>query len=164
MSWIGDYFDKLKEGGIGDFLTKGGFLSPLFAGDKPEPPDIEAERFKYDNKWIEEWVKGAETDVTQQAQEFLEKAMTGIHRGEHARGLTGTGWAGGKGTEAANISAEQLTSALANIKGTAAGMEHTGILQGMEMYGDEYQEYLKALYQDQEDWTSQMMSMIPAFV
>jgi len=132
-------------------------------GGEPKPPDIGAERFGYDNKWIEDWTQAATTDVTRQSEQFLQKAMQGIHGAEHARGLTeGGGWAGGKGTEAAEFGAENLATALANIKSRAAGMEHAGMMQGQELYGKEYQDYLNRLYQDQEDWVASIMNLIPS--
>ena len=148
--------------GIAWWLAKQvGKHTGLWGGD-PKPPDIEAERFQYDNKWIEDWVSGATTDVTRQTEQWLQKAMTGIHGAEHTRGLTeGGGWAGAKGTESAGFGAENLATALANIKAQAAGMEHTGMLQSQQMYADEYQKYLDQLYQDQEDWIAQIMQYIP---
>lgn len=147
------------------FIAEAGYgLGKKFGlwGSKPEAPDIGAERFQYDNKWIEDWTQGATADVTRQSEQFLEKAMQGIHGAEHARGLTGTGWAGGKGTEAAEFGAENLATALANIKAKAAGMEHQGMMQGQQMYADEYQRYLNRMYQDQEDWIASMFSLIPS--
>jgi len=132
-------------------------------GGKPREPDIGAERFQYDNKWIEDWTQAATTDVTRQSEQFLQKAMQGIHGAEHARGLTeGGGWAGGKGTEAAEFGAENLATALANIKARAAGMEHQGMMQSQQMYADEYQQYLNRMYQDQDDWIASMFSLIPS--
>lgn len=132
-------------------------------GSKAKPPDEDAKRFQYDNKFIEDWTQSATTDVTRQSEQFLQKAMQGIHGAEHARGLTeGGGWAGGKGTEAAEFGAENLATALANIKLQAAGMEHAGMMQGQQLYAGEYQRYLDQLYQDQDDWIAQMFSLIPS--
>jgi len=134
-----------------------------WGGGEQRPPDPKAERFQYDNKWIEDWTQSATADVTRQSEQFLQKSMQGIHGAEHARGLTeGGGWAGGKGTEAAEFSAENLATMLAKIKAQAAGMEHEGMMRGMDLYGEEYQAYQDRLYQDQEDWIASMFSLIPS--
>ena len=132
-----------------------------WGGDKPRPPDINAERFQYDNKWLEDWTKSAKKSATVNAERFLGDAMKGINRSAGTRGLYGTGYVEGAGGGAAELSAEKLANMIAEIEGQAAGMEHTGMMQGQQLYADEYQKYLDQMYQDQDDWIAQMFSLIP---
>lgn len=145
---------------IGKWLMGGG------RGDKAQPPDIGAPQYQMDMEWIKDWMEKGETGIRGETTRWLENAMRGYRKESSGRGWTPatTGAYAGFGDRASGVAAERMASSLADLYGQGARMEHLGKMQGMQMYGTDYQTWLQGQQQGTDQWINSIMSIVGLFI
>jgi len=143
-------------------IAGGQLLGSKLFGGGPKAPDINAPQYQMGLDFIKPWIKMSQRGLEQQATDWMSGQMRGVRQ---QSALAGVG--GGRSSrdiEAADRLARQaageiIVPGMANIYGTAAGLEQQAKIAGMGMYGQNYWDWLKMLQGGQSDWISSLMQL-----